>query len=181
MRVSSREAYVGPWRGAQGNALKTLLAMPFALDGKAGLVEIRCRGIRHLIRIAVDQIAQQPTIEVTRKPSLVINGTAMRLHWPDTPRWNPALARAFARIFSVAERFALFNPHARIHARIGKERRPYLAADRPDLEALAPIRSTGPAWFDLGRFVRLFCALLNADRKAGQIRWCEIGSPTSAG
>ena len=41
VRVSSREAYVGPWRGAQGNALKTILVMPFALDGKAGLVEIR--------------------------------------------------------------------------------------------------------------------------------------------
>jgi DNA topoisomerase VI subunit B len=30
-RVSSREAYVSPIRGAQGNALKTILAMPFAL------------------------------------------------------------------------------------------------------------------------------------------------------
>ena len=30
-RVSSREAYASPTRGAQGNALKTILAMPFAL------------------------------------------------------------------------------------------------------------------------------------------------------
>ena len=30
VRVSSREAYVSPTRGAQGNALKTILAMPFA-------------------------------------------------------------------------------------------------------------------------------------------------------
>src|SRR6516162_5382916 len=29
VRVSSREAYVSPTRGAQGNALKTLIAMPF--------------------------------------------------------------------------------------------------------------------------------------------------------
>ena len=34
-RVSSREAYVAPDRGAQGNALKTILAMPFVLDGAA--------------------------------------------------------------------------------------------------------------------------------------------------
>jgi hypothetical protein len=32
VRVSSREAYVSPTRGAQDNALKTLLAMGFALD-----------------------------------------------------------------------------------------------------------------------------------------------------
>jgi len=31
VRVSCREAYVSPTRGAQGNALKTLIAMPFAL------------------------------------------------------------------------------------------------------------------------------------------------------
>jgi hypothetical protein len=36
IRVSSREAYVAPDRGAQGNALKTLVAMPFILDGETG-------------------------------------------------------------------------------------------------------------------------------------------------
>jgi len=33
VRVSSREAYCSPTRGAQGNALKTIVAMAFALDG----------------------------------------------------------------------------------------------------------------------------------------------------
>ena len=32
IRVSSREAYVSPSRGAQGNALKTILAMGYVLD-----------------------------------------------------------------------------------------------------------------------------------------------------
>ncbi len=35
-RVSSREAYVAPDRGAQGNALKTMVAVPFVLDGDEG-------------------------------------------------------------------------------------------------------------------------------------------------
>ena len=35
-RVSSREAYVSPTRGAQGNALKTILAMGYVLDRKLG-------------------------------------------------------------------------------------------------------------------------------------------------
>jgi DNA topoisomerase VI subunit B len=33
IRVSSRESYMSPTRGAQGNALKTILAIPFVLDG----------------------------------------------------------------------------------------------------------------------------------------------------
>ena len=32
IRVSSREAYVSPTRGAQGNALKTILAMGYVLE-----------------------------------------------------------------------------------------------------------------------------------------------------
>ncbi|MRG55290.1 hypothetical protein GF108_06795 [Phyllobacterium sp. SYP-B3895] len=45
VKVSSREAYVSPTRGAQGNALKTLVAMPFVLSGgKQGRIGIS--GIR---------------------------------------------------------------------------------------------------------------------------------------
>ncbi len=60
VRVSSREAYVSPTRGAQGNALKTIVAMPFVLDGKSGQVEITTQGRRHLIGFSVDQIRQEP-------------------------------------------------------------------------------------------------------------------------
>jgi hypothetical protein len=49
VRVSSREAYVSPTRGAQGNALKTVLAMPFVLDGHRGLVEIEAQCTQHII------------------------------------------------------------------------------------------------------------------------------------
>ena len=34
------EDCISPTRGAQGNALKTLVAMPFALDGKTGTTMI---------------------------------------------------------------------------------------------------------------------------------------------
>ena len=50
-RTSSREAYVAPDRGRQGNALKTIIAMPFALSGEEGRVEIVAHGIRHEIEI----------------------------------------------------------------------------------------------------------------------------------
>src|SRR5207302_1349773 len=44
VRVSSREAYVAPDRGAQGNALKGILMIPFVLDGERGCVEIDGQG-----------------------------------------------------------------------------------------------------------------------------------------
>lgn len=47
IRVSSREAYVSPTRGAEGNALKTLIAMPFVVDPDEGQVDIEARGAHH--------------------------------------------------------------------------------------------------------------------------------------
>jgi hypothetical protein len=63
VRVGSREAHVSPNRGAQGNALKTLLAMPFALDGERGETVIEAGGAAHRIAFAVDRIRQEPKIE----------------------------------------------------------------------------------------------------------------------
>jgi DNA topoisomerase VI subunit B len=63
-RVSSREAYVGPTRGAQGIALKTLVAMPFVVsDGLAGTTTIEARGFRHRIGFTADRLRQEPKIQ----------------------------------------------------------------------------------------------------------------------
>src|SRR3954471_21240285 len=79
VRVSSREAYVSPTRGAQGNALKTVLAMPFVLDGEQGRVEIETGGIRHTIDFRVDRIRQEPVIDLVQEPSDVRTGTAVKV------------------------------------------------------------------------------------------------------
>src|SRR5208337_4385676 len=64
VRVSSREAYISPTRGAQGNALKTIIGMPFALDPEIGrVVAIRAKGVEHSIGCTVDRIRQEPVIE----------------------------------------------------------------------------------------------------------------------
>jgi DNA topoisomerase VI subunit B len=61
-RVSSREHYVSPTRGAQGNADKTMLAIPYVLDGRTGRIEIVALGVRHEISLAVDRIRQEPVV-----------------------------------------------------------------------------------------------------------------------
>jgi DNA topoisomerase VI subunit B len=62
VRVSSREMYMAPDRGRQGNALKTIVAMPFVLDGQSGHIAISARGVESSITFAVDHIRQEPEI-----------------------------------------------------------------------------------------------------------------------
>lgn len=85
IRVSSREAYVSPTRGAQGNALKTILAMGYVLDRKlgsdanaAGVTIIESRGVEHRIEFRVDHINSQPKIIHTTADSPVKLGTRLR-------------------------------------------------------------------------------------------------------
>jgi DNA topoisomerase VI subunit B len=77
VRVSSREAYVSPTRGAQGNALKTILAMAFALDGTVGSTVIEAKGIRNTIRFGINGITREPQIEHTEEPGFVHSGTSI--------------------------------------------------------------------------------------------------------
>ncbi|MFH1921737.1 MAG: ATP-binding protein [Planctomycetota bacterium] len=58
-RVSSREAYASPCRGAQGNALMTLVAMPYVLDGDEGKVIFQAHGRKHEITLKVDVIRKK--------------------------------------------------------------------------------------------------------------------------
>ncbi len=84
-RVSSREAYMAPDRGTQGNALQTLVAMPFALgDGDLpGRVDItNPEGCHHIV-FRMDPIRQKPKVEITvESDQNVKNGTVITVHWP---------------------------------------------------------------------------------------------------
>jgi DNA topoisomerase VI subunit B len=65
-RTSSREAYASPTRGAQGNALKTVLAMPFACgEGQDALTEFIARGVHHTVTLSVDAVRQEPVVRHT--------------------------------------------------------------------------------------------------------------------
>jgi DNA topoisomerase VI subunit B len=82
VRVSSREAYVAPDRGAQGNALKTLVAMPYVLDGQRGRLEIVAQGVRHDIAIGLDHIRQEPTVQHDKAPAPDVKvGTVVTMTW----------------------------------------------------------------------------------------------------
>jgi DNA topoisomerase VI subunit B len=167
VRVSSREAYVGPTRGAQGNALKTVLAMPFALDGEAGRVVIESQGIRHEIAFGVDRIAQEPRAEHRRSPSPVRTGAVVTVEWPDSS--SSILLASASRIARDLYKFATFNPHLRLTAGVGGTAEIYEPTDT----AWRRWRPSDPApasWYDLDRFERLVAATIHRDRQLGRVR-----------
>jgi DNA topoisomerase VI subunit B len=108
-RTSSREAYCSPTRGAQGNALKTLLAMPFALNGERGETTIESQGVAHRVTFSIDPIRQEPRIVRVCEHSLVKSGTRIAVSWPVSA--SSILDDAQADFLRIAEDYSWINPH----------------------------------------------------------------------
>jgi DNA topoisomerase VI subunit B len=171
-RTSSREVYVAPDRGRQGNAMKTLVAMPFALSGEEGRVEIAARGVRHEILFGLDRIAQRPTIEHRQHPlGSVTTGTAVTVHWPDSACQQ--LTDAGGGFLPIVRRFAFLNPHLTITATwVDEERRvqnKYGAVD-PAWRKWTPSAPTSPHWYRVADLERLAGAYLSHDRQRNATR-----------
>ena len=111
VRASSKDAYISPTRGAQGNALKTVLAIPYVLSGcERGEVTITSQGQRHRVSVTVDRIAQRPEIRHEVEDGVVRNGTEITLTWPDSA--CSELGEARDQILQMVSTYALLNPHA---------------------------------------------------------------------
>ncbi len=112
VRISSREAYVSPTRGAQGNALMTLVAMPYVLseEDKRGQVDITTGGDRHEIVFSVNHIRQDVDIDRKAHPAPnVKNGTVFTVHMPVASLL--AMCVPWERtVFTIGLRFHLPEP-----------------------------------------------------------------------
>ena len=168
VRVSSREAYVSPTRGAQGNALKTVVAMPYALDGDRGAVEIVSRGLAHEIVFAVDRIRQEPRISHMPTAASVKNGTSITVSWPDSA--CSILASAKVRFLQIADNFAWFNPHLAISVRWDGETVVDGAPSQPDWRKWKPSDPTSAHWYDAARLERYLAAHLARAQDLGRDR-----------
>jgi DNA topoisomerase VI subunit B len=163
VRVSSKDGYVSPTRGAQGNALKTILAIPYVLSGcQVGEVVIRSRGHRHAIRVAVDRLAQEPTITrqvaADRKRK---TGTSVEVRWPSLARLRPVLVEA--HFLQLLDAYALFNPHASFTVAINGVVTPFprTTATCRKWVASAP---TSPHWYTPDQFRYLMATLVAGER-----------------
>jgi hypothetical protein len=168
IRVSSREAYVSPTRGAQGNALKTVLAMGYVLqDGAedaAGVTVIETRGVAHRIEFRADHINNQPKIIHTTAPSPIGTGTRFTVHWP-----APGLLDE-NRFIPLVGAYVWFNPHLTMRGtRFGREFI-NVAATNPDWKKWRPRDPTSPHWYNTQRLKRYLAAHVARDRDLGQRR-----------
>ena len=156
-RTSSREAYASPTRGAQGNALKTVLAMPFALgDSKDALTIIEAQGLRHTIRLSIDAIQRRPVIGHRQQPIERDPGTTVITHWPKSAssQW-PSRKNEFLQFFIG---YLLFNPHVAMTVLFdGKTVLNERCSDR-DWVKWGPSDPTSAHWYDGPRFERLLAA-----------------------
>ena len=163
VRTSSREAYASPTRGAQGNALKTIVAMPFVLDGSAGRVEITVSGITHLIDFAIDRIKQEPVISHTEEPAESKKGTVFKVCWPDSPRLN--LAESKARFLQLALDYTWLNPHMELDVNWYGEHTT-VQATGPAWAKWLPSDPTSAHWYDTERIGRLIAGYVSTEATA---------------
>jgi hypothetical protein len=174
IRVSSREAYVSPTRGAQGNALKTILAMGYVLDRErrdskaeaVGVTIIETRGVRHLIKFEVDHINNQPRISHTTAPSPIDVGTRITVKWPKTETYGgeTLLTECQDEIAELAEAYIWFNPHLTLRGTWSGKKFINVAATNPRWDKWRPRDPTSAHWYDETRLQRYLAAHVARDR-----------------
>jgi len=198
VRASSREAYVSPCRGAQGNALKTLIPMPRVIDPSDGRFIAETQSKRHVITCGADPISQRAVIhdDVTELPKCKKSrsrahskqlassgGTAIRLEWSQRmsdqgiiwPFDNLLVVSAdgwssFAdRFREIVLGFALFNPHLTIRLDWFGQVTTWKGTD-PDWHKWKPCDPTSIHWYETSHLARLICAYITHDRQAGTDR-----------
>jgi DNA topoisomerase VI subunit B len=182
-RVSSREAYVSPTRGAQGNALKTILAMGYVItresgslgkaaggDDAAGVTVIETRGVRHRIEFRVDHINNQPKIIHTRAAAPTWIGTRFMVQWPSIQADSDLMRYRADEFRALVEAYAWFNPHLTLHGTwFG---RPFVVASATNRDWVKwrPRDPTSPHWYNEARLQRYLAAHVARDRDLGQTR-----------
>ena len=168
IRVSSREAYASPTRGAQGNALKTILPMAYVLDehnGKgeeaSGKTMIEAHGLAHHIAFAVDHLRQEPKIGHATKPSTVVRGTRVTVRLPAI-QWGSyevdPIEHCKEAFLALAESYAWLNPHLSLRVSWNGEVKIDVQASNPTWAKWFPSWPTSPHWYDKSRFRRYMAA-----------------------
>jgi hypothetical protein len=153
-RTSSRAAYVAPTRGAQGNALQTILAMPYVLAGGEDktLTIIESRGVKHTISFSQDPVLQDPCIEHTQEPSTVTTGASISVAVPQA-----LLGNAEDALTILACNYNWVNPHLDISIATSEDVHTWTAEDTT-WRKWGSGDPTCPLWYDLPRFKNLIAA-----------------------
>ncbi len=104
---STKLFYRAPLRGAQGNAIKTLIGMPVALGSDSGQLVIESQGVRHTVTAHLAVTGPKLAFQQTEVESKATRITALIPGGAES-QWSPEL-------WLIG--YALFNPHARLQIR----------------------------------------------------------------
>jgi hypothetical protein len=165
IRASDKEAYVSPCRGAQGNALKTIIPMPQVIDPDNGKLFVVAHGKCHAIRCGADSISQRAVIhdDVTDQKT---KGTTIRLAWKAD--W-PLDDEIKDHIHDLVAGFSIFNPHASIRLELMGEQSRFKPTDRA-WHKWKPNQPTSAHWYEQRHFARLIGAYVTHDRERQEDR-----------
>ncbi len=145
-----------PTRGAQGNALMTILGIPVVLANAYGYkkslppIKITSHNKTHFLKLKLNNILEKIEIEHTIEP-MPSNGTKVELTMP----WKPWLKPI--RFQKVINSFAMWNPHAHIYGWCNGEEKTF----DPTTEKIKKYTKSGygsPHWYTLSDFENLLFA-----------------------
>jgi len=176
---TSRKAFIkGLTRGALGNALKTLLGIPYALRNRlAGdwspdlkPLSIVCNGTEYLPRYVVDSTAQTIRLECETKEDKPVEGTLVSV---GLDHFEQEMSRTLAQVELLAQQYHLCNPHAEFHWTVEIEGQEWTAEYAADLDWVDKFRGIAPVqWYPPTAFQDLLGALYRkrfGDDEAGKL------------
>jgi DNA topoisomerase VI subunit B len=174
-RTSDKAAYRSPTRGAQGNALKTVLGIPHALGSEEPVI-IEAQEVRHEIRAWVDPAGELRIEHEEEKAARIRNGTRIVLA-------IPAEGQKFDPGYWVSS-FSTFNPHAtfkfeclggsyRGNGSGTKTAEIYKSSEATSFSGsgwrkFLPQDLTSPHWYDVGAIKRLVFSHVADARRGGR-------------
>ncbi len=171
-RTSDKAAYRSPTRGAQGNALKTVIGMPHALGSEEPVI-IEAQNTRHVIHAWTDP-AGELRIDYSIEPSPLDGSSKIALTLP-------ANGQTFYPV-GWGQAYALFNPHALVKIRCFDATSKQANNGNSQIEnfyqntvtfpgnwrKFLPTDLTSPYWYDHDALKRLIFAHINQAHAGGE-------------
>jgi len=173
VRVSDKAAYRSPTRGAQGNALKTVIGIPYALGSREPLTVVARGGIKHTIRPNVDPAGNVRVDNNESNVSPWASGTSVEVPVacgfvtdPDSEH----LVQDFHPQHWVRS-FAAFNPHATFSYQAksdASEEGEIYKSTCKGIKKYVPSQPTSPHWYSAESLNVLVCSHIAHAHNGGQ-------------
>jgi DNA topoisomerase VI subunit B len=167
-RTSDKAAYISPTRGAQGNALKTILAIPFVLnEGSPATIQIEACGRRHFVTVSTDHVLRRPQIEHRQEKIVKTEGTAIHVRLVFASSETSGEDAEFLQ--KLLFDYSLFNPHATFSlCQDGPEHTFEQSTD--SWRKWTPAEPTSAHWYDLASFQDLVACYIAAEQSGARPR-----------